>query len=161
MAYQMMEAHSSALEFIIPEIKNLLENQGLNQQGSQLDQNFYLDDKEDPPKKIAGKIKKQKKSNAEVKALFSATKVKTRNFLSNISYRRIKEQDFDKYSFVVHVYSFLIKDFNLFFFFWDSKFNNECDHEMVLMLWQHCMPQTLHEYIKKPDNFEKLCSGNE
>ena len=160
MAYQMMEAHSSALEFITPEIKNLLENQGLNQQGSQLDQNFYLDDKEDPPKKIAGKIKKQKKSNAEVKALFSATKVKTRNFLSNISYRRIKEQDFDKYSFVVHVYSFLIKDFNL-FFFWDSKFNNECDHEMVLMLWQHCMPQTLHEYIKKPDNFEKLCSGNE
>ena len=156
----MMEAHSSALEFITPEIKNLLENQGLNQQGSQLDQNFYLDDKEDPPKKIAGKIKKQKKSNAEVKALFSATKVKTRNFLSNISYRRIKEQDFDKYSFVVHVYSFLIKDFNL-FFFWDSKFNNECDHEMVLMLWQHCMPQTLHEYIKKPDNFEKLCSGNE
>ena len=117
MAYQMMEAHSSALEFITPEIKNLLENQGLNQQGSQLDQNFYLDDKEDPPKKIAGKIKKQKKSNAEVKALFSATKVKTRNFLSNISYRRIKEQDFDKYSFVVHVYSFLIKDFNLFFFF--------------------------------------------
>ena len=116
MAYQMMEAHSSALEFITPEIKNLLENQGLNQQGSQLDQNFYLDDKEDPPKKIAGKIKKQKKSNAEVKALFSATKVKTRNFLSNLSYRRIKEQDFDKYSFVVHVYSFLIKDFNLFFF---------------------------------------------
>ena len=51
-----------------------------------------------------------------MKALFSATKVKTRNFLSNISYRRIKEQDFDKYSFVVHVYSFLIKDFNLFFF---------------------------------------------
>ena len=43
----------------------------------------------------------------------------------------------------------------------DSKFNNENDHEMVLMLWQHCMPQLLHEYIKKPDNFEKLCSGNQ
>ena len=43
----------------------------------------------------------------------------------------------------------------------DSKFNNKNDHEMVLMLWQHCMPQSLHEYIKKPDNFEKLCSGNE
>ena len=43
----------------------------------------------------------------------------------------------------------------------DSKFNNENDREMVLMLWQHCMPPSLHEYIKKPENFEKLCSGNE
>ena len=49
-----------------------------------------------------------------MKARFSATKVKAINFLSNISYRRIKEQDLDKYSFVVHVYSFLIKDFNPF-----------------------------------------------
>ena len=29
------------------------------------------------------------------------------------------------------------------------------------MLWQHCTPQSLHEYIKKPDNFEQLCSGTE
>ena len=56
----MMEAHSSALEFITPEIKNLLENQGLNQQGSQLDQNFYLDDKT-PQKRLLVKLKSRKK----------------------------------------------------------------------------------------------------
>ena len=58
----------------------MLENQGLNQQGSQLDQNFYLDDKEDPEKKNAGKIKNQKKSNAEVKALFQLQKLRLEIF---------------------------------------------------------------------------------
>ena len=60
----MVEAYNLALEFITREIQNLLQNQGLNQQGSQLDQNFCLEDKDDPPppkKKKIGKIKKQKK----------------------------------------------------------------------------------------------------
>ena len=59
----MVEAYNLALEFITWEIQNLLQNQGLNQKGSQLDQNFCLEDKDDPPppKKKIGKIKKQKK----------------------------------------------------------------------------------------------------
>ena len=81
----------------------MLENQGLNQHGSQLEQTFCLDDKDNippsphahtpPKKKIASKIKKQKKSYAKVKVPYSVTKVKARNLLFN-------------------VYSFLIKDFN-------------------------------------------------
>ena len=46
------------------------------------------------------------------KVPYSATKVKARNFLSNISYRHMKEQDLDNFSFIFDVYSFLIKDFN-------------------------------------------------
>ena len=61
----MVETYNLALEFITQEIQNLLQNQGLNQQGSQLDQNFGLEYKDDPPpppkKKKIGKIKKQKK----------------------------------------------------------------------------------------------------
>ena len=82
----------------------MLENQGLNQHGSQLEQTFCLDDKENIPppstyttkKKIASKIKKQKKIYAKVKVPYSVTKVKARNLFFN-------------------VYSFLIKDFNPFF----------------------------------------------
>ena len=33
----------------------------------------------------------------------------------NISYRRMKEQDLDNFSFIFDVYSFLIKDFKPFF----------------------------------------------
>ena len=68
----------------------MLENQGLNQHGSQLEQTFCLDDKDNippsphahtpPKKKIASKIKKQKKSYAKVKVPYSVTKVKVRDF---------------------------------------------------------------------------------
>ena len=77
------------------------------------DQNFCLDDQSNP--KNVGKIKTQKKNNAKFKIPYSATKVKARNFLSNISYRRMKEQDLDNFSFIFDVYSFLIKDFKPFF----------------------------------------------
>ena len=62
----MVEAYNLALEFITREIQNLLQNQGLNQQGSQLDQNFCLEDKADPPppkkKKRLVKLKSRKKN---------------------------------------------------------------------------------------------------
>ena len=96
-----------------------------------------MDDKDYPKENQVGKVKVKKvKNRAEVKVPYSATKVKARNFLINISYRHIKEQDLDNFSFIVDVYLFLKKDFNPFFFF-DSKFSNNDDCEMVLMLWQH------------------------
>ena len=56
----------------------------LEQNRSQPDQNFCLDDNDIPKKK------KRKKS----KSHYSPTKIKARNFLSNISYRRISDKDF-------------------------------------------------------------------
>ena len=86
MAYQMVEAHNSALEFITLEIQDFPKNQGLNKKGSQLNQNFYLENKDGLEKK-KDKIKKQKK----VKIPYSATKVKARTNLSNISYRDVSK----------------------------------------------------------------------
>ena len=95
-------------------------------------------------------MKVQKKNTAKVKTPYSATKNEVRNVLSNISYRYIKEKDLDNFSFISG-----LKYFSLFFFL-DSKFNNENDRELILMLSQHCIQQSLHDYIKKPKNFEKL-----
>lgn len=76
MAYQMVEAHNSALEFITPEIQVLPKNRGLNQKGSQLNQNLCLQNKDSLEKK-KDKIKMQKKVKIEkVKIPYSATKVK-------------------------------------------------------------------------------------
>lgn len=76
-----------------------------------------MDDKDYPKENQVGKVKVKKvKNRAEVKVPYSATKVKARNFLINISYRHIKEQDLDNVSFIVDVYLFLKKDFNPFFF---------------------------------------------
>ena len=43
---------------------------------------------------------------------YSNTKVKTRNLLTNISYRRFTKSDFHKDSFIVDILSFLVQNFN-------------------------------------------------
>ena len=54
--------------------------------------------------------KKNKKKNARTK--YSNTKVKSRNLLTNVSYRRYKPEDVEKVNFVVDVFSILIQNFN-------------------------------------------------
>ena len=43
---------------------------------------------------------------------YSNTKVKTRNLLTNVSYRRFKQTDFNKKKFIVDIISFLTQNFN-------------------------------------------------
>ena len=43
---------------------------------------------------------------------YSNTKVKTRNLLANVSYRRFKQSDFNKDSFIVDILLFLLQNFN-------------------------------------------------
>ena len=89
---------------------------------------------------------------------FFSTKVKARNFLSNIAYRRIKSKDSNHISFITDVYPFLVEDFNPLFL--DSRFTIEKDREMVNMFWQQCIPKTLLEFISICQNFELLCKSN-
>ena len=60
----------------------------------QQDQNSSQDDNVIPKKKM-----KRRKD-------YSSTKVKTRNLLTNISYRRFKQSDFNKTRFVADILSF-------------------------------------------------------
>ena len=62
---------------------------------SQQDLNFFQDDNNSQKKK------KKKKSNC------NSTKVKARNLLTNLSYRRYKQQDFNNVSFIIDTLSFL------------------------------------------------------
>ena len=43
---------------------------------------------------------------------YSKTKVKTRNLLTNVSYRRFKQSDFNNPSFIVDILLFLVQNFN-------------------------------------------------
>ena len=69
---------------------------------SQQDQNFSQDDNDVPPKK--------RKRNSATN--YSNTKVKARNLLTNVSYRRFKQSDFNTSSFIVDILSFLVQNFN-------------------------------------------------
>ena len=81
MAYQMLEA--TQMNKMENKMEVDMEKINLEQSGNQPDQNFCLDDNDIPKKK-------RKKS----KSPYSPTKIKARNFLSNISHRRISDKDF-------------------------------------------------------------------
>ena len=66
---------------------------------SQLDPDFFQDNN-DVPKK------------AKITTKYSITKFKTRNLLTNVSYRRYKPEDVEKTNFVIGVFSFLTQNLN-------------------------------------------------
>ena len=63
---------------------------------------------------------------------YSNTKVKTRNLLTNVSYRRFKQTDFNK-KIIVDIMSFLTQNFNPINL--DRKLDSEKERDMVKFLW--------------------------
>ena len=74
---------------------------------------------------------------------YSNTKVKTRNLLTNVSYRRFKQTDFNKNNFIVDIMSFLTQNFNPINL--DRKLDSEKECDMVKFLWDECIP---HEFVR-------------
>ena len=96
--------------------------------------------------------KKKAAARALARKTYNTTKVKTRNFLTNIDYRRYKKSDFNNGNFVIDVYSFLLQNPLMV----DRKFDNENDRQCVKMLWQKCLLQQFTQYIFLYDNFLAL-----
>ena len=92
--------------------------------GDQQDQNFSQDDNVVPKKKM-----KRRKD-------YSNTKVKTRNLLTNVSYRRFKQSDKKivyKNSFIIDILLFLVQNFNPINL--ERKLDTEKERDMVKFLW--------------------------
>ena len=123
---------------------------GLKQQSTdQPDWNFFQDDND-----TQEKPKKEEKTAAaktRTRTNYSATKVKARPFLTNISCRRYKPKDFQNNTFVINVYSFLFQNLNP--LMTDRKFDNENDRSYVKMFWQKYVPHELCCYIYLKDNY--------
>ena len=45
-------------------------------------------------------------------------------------------------------------------FFLHSAYNEKNDTEMILMLWNQCVPPAFYSFVKQPENFEYLLSQN-
>ena len=68
---------------------------------------------------------------------YSNAKVKGRNLLTNVSYRRFKQSDFKMDNFIIGILSFLLKKFNSINL--ERKLDSEKDREMVKFLWNECV----------------------
>ena len=78
------------------------------------------------------------------------TRIKSRNFLSNISYVAINKEDFHNENFIFDIYLLVTKNLNPFSL--NRKLNDKNKHEMLYMLWKECMPQKLYQHICKEKN---------
>ena len=98
MTQQQVEMKKKELEQSLVQAQNLLKSimQDL-ESDLQLTQNFFLDNNAHHEQKIIPKkmIKKCSKKN------YCPTKVKLRNFLTNISYNHLKSIDFDNALFII------------------------------------------------------------
>ena len=89
---------------------------------------------------------------------YTTKRIKSRNFLSNISYVGINKEDFYKENFIFDVYLLVTKNLNPFLL--DRKLNDKNKHEMLYMLWKECMPQKFYQHICKENNFLYLNEKN-
>ena len=89
---------------------------------------------------------------------YTTTRIKSRNFLSNISYVRINKEDFYNENLIFDVYLLVTKNLNPFSL--DRKLNDKNKHKMIYMLWKERMSQRFYQHICKENNFLYLNRKN-
>ena len=99
---------------------------------------------------VHSKKKETKKRNTE----YSSTKVKARNLLTNISYRRFKESDFMNLNFIIDVLTFTIQYFNPIDI--ARKVDNEDEQQMINFIWEKCLPYDFAAEVYKSQNYSVL-----
>ena len=85
---------------------------------------------------------------------YNNSKVKARNFLTNVSYNRISTDDFKKRHFVVDCFTFMILYLNPFYL--ERKFESKTEREFVNVLWAFLMPNQLYQHISGEANIKTL-----
>ena len=108
---------------------------------NQLDPDFFPDDSD---------VQKKVKTTTK----YSNTKVKARNLLTNVSYRRYKLEDVEKTNFVINVFSFLTQNLNPTGL--DRKLETPLERDYVKMIWNSCVPHKFTKFIHLKENFIEL-----
>ena len=98
--------------------------------------------------------KRQKVRYLATRIKYSPTRVKSRNFLSNIGYTSINKSDFYNENFILDVYILLVKNLNPFSL--QRKISDKFKHEMIYMLWREYIPVEFYRYICQEENFKYL-----
>ena len=100
----------------------------------ELNQNIFLDDKA---------IKN-----------YNNSKVKARNFLTNVSYTRITPADYKNKNFVADCFTFMILYLNPFYL--ERKFESTIERDFIHVLWNYLIPNELYQHISSEANIKTL-----
>ena len=89
---------------------------------------------------------------------YTTARIKSSNFLSNISHVGINKEDFYNENFLFDVYLLFTKNLNPFSL--NRKLNDNSKHEMIYMLWKECMLQKFYQHICRENFFLYLNGKN-
>ena len=98
--------------------------------------------------------KKWKKSRKRNSKNYSPTKVKVQNFLTNLSYNRLKNVDFNNASCIIDWYTYILFKLNPFFL--EQNIDDKNDWEERSTLWNNLISYKFYIYICRNDNFIEL-----
>ena len=116
------------------------------------DLDFFLDNND-----IEKNDKKIKENRRKLKP-YTTTRIKSRNFLSNISYNDIREEDLYDRNFIFNVYVLITKKLNSFSL--KRKISNVSNREINCMVWEESIDQGFYKYICKRENLLYLNGKN-
>ena len=89
---------------------------------------------------------------------YTSSRIKTRNFLSKISYTGVKSEDFADNNFTFDMITLLTKNINPFSL--ERKITNLKKREIIYMLWDQCIERTFYKHFCENDNFIYLNGKN-
>ena len=93
-------------------------------------------------------------SNDKAIKIDNNSKVKARNFLTNVSYNRIATADYNNSNFVIDCFTFLIVYLNPFYL--ERKFESVIERDFVNVLWSYLVPESLYRFINTDENMKIL-----
>ena len=108
-------------------LNTLIENTLEEEKKMEEDLDLFFSNNASQPKK------KRKYETIKIKP-YTTTRIKSCNFLTNISYTGVKEEDFFDRSFVFDVYTLTTKNINVFSL--ERKIFDVKDCEMISMFWE-------------------------
>ena len=89
---------------------------------------------------------------------YTSSRIKCRNFLSNISYTGVKSEDFVDNDFTFDTITLITKNINPFSL--ERKIIDAKNRDVMYMLWDDCIEKTFYKDICEKDNFVHLNSKN-
>ena len=114
-------------------LKAVIQETVMDEGKSEEDLNFFHDSNANQKKKKKKKKNDGKKKEKYIIKTIQTTRIKTRNFLTNIFCNVVTEEDFFNKNIVFDIYFLLTKNLNPFSI--ERKFQDETSREMLHMLW--------------------------
>ena len=114
----------------------------------ELNQDFSIEDNVVRTQNMIGK------KDINPKKVYSSTKVKALDFLTNLSYKRVKQDDLLNENFIIDCISFILFYLNPFYL--EQKFDDAADRDKVETLWTCFIPNEFYFYICQGENYQLL-----